>query len=152
VKSLLWVVLSLFVLALACNPSQQAQLEAEAIPYRVAATYQHTGREWKAVVVAPGSTDTELVVLAKQLHADFPETSFYIFDDDSGVQAYVDASVNYPSPDFPYPEEWTRQHEIGMINRMATGHASEGTFRMKWQLFGGEAHPTNPMSEITALE
>jgi hypothetical protein len=67
--------------------------------------------------------------LAKQLHAESPETPFRFFTDDKQFQKFMKWDLHYVSGAYPYPKEWTEKHYIAMLNRMGINR-----FEAKWQL------------------
>lgn len=119
---------------------------APRVEHRIASSYKAGGRDWKIIVVKQGLSDSELLTLARELHRMYSGVSMHVFDDDAQVEAYERWTVNYPSPDYPFPERWAKRHHVGMLNRMFEAGGP------RWQLFGGDAHPTSPQTRIADLE
>lgn len=116
------------------SPNERAAEAPPKVPYEVVATHTKGGQTWKHVVVAPLISDSDLIALAKELHAAFPKASFNIFDDAAQITAYVNWDKNYPSDAYPYPEGWLKKHHLGIINKMAERGGA------RWQLLGGDAY------------
>ena len=80
-------------------------------------TYQNIGMDWHNIQVKRKISNSDLTTLARYYHQQTPNDNYQFWRDDSQFEAYKDWDVNYPNPDYPYPEEWTDKHLAGVIRR-----------------------------------
>jgi len=80
---------------------------------------------WAYAILRNPPTDEELIDLAIELHAKYPETHFHVCDDPSGLSQLDRASDNL---NLLFPEHWYVRHYFGMINMV-----QDGGYR-KWRL------------------
>ncbi len=138
-----------------------------ALSYREVKSYQQTGQTWKMIVFSRKPTDDELKNAAREMHSKDKSSYFHLFDSDEKIQEYIDWDLNYgkvrdkdgqvklppdckdisycmnlvKNQDYAYkaPEDWMKQHELGLINEMGTSNGPQ------WQL-------STPLGEtITSL-
>ena len=109
-----WAALA-FVLACAVSGVAQEQ-PAFSIPFRELESYKKAGREWRNIVVDQKIKRDDLVRLARELHAAYPETPFRIFTDDEKFREFMQHDLRRPDPAYAYPEEWAERHYVADIN------------------------------------
>ena len=81
--------------------------------------------DWAYAVLRKPPTDEELIDLAIELHAKYPETHFHVCDDPSGLSQLDRAADNL---NLFFPENWYVRHYFGMINVIQDGG------HRKWRL------------------
>lgn len=109
------------------TPTPVSSLTPKKISYEPTKLYYTGDEKWQSVIITPGATKDEVLLLAKELHKNNPDIHYNIFDDNKELQAYIKWETSQNDPAVYYPEAWDKQHYIGMINQMLT---TEG---MKWQ-------------------
>lgn len=98
------------------------------VEYKELKGFINLDRAWIPILISPGMDDATLIRLAHQLHEKRKHSGYYIFDDASQVDQFVNATVNYPN--YPYPESWANQHFIATISQFAVDK------KLKWQIRG----------------
>lgn len=132
--------------ALQENNSGQQTAPSVSVKFKELKSYAKSGKTWRNIVIPSGTSQKDLIALAKELHAKDAKSSFHIFDDDAKFQEYMDWDINYgrikdtdgkikqidqcldvdycrtliqqEKYAFPFPEAWDKKHNIGMINQM----------------------------------
>ena len=90
---------------------------SEAIEHEIVTRYPLENWNCKAILVAPGISDTELTALATELRRSLPENIFQVFDDASQIENFVEWRTNAAKEDFVRPDEWISDHHIATIRR-----------------------------------
>lgn len=131
-------------------------IEKKLVEYRELQNYEKAGKTWKNIVIPSGTSQKDLIALAKELHKKDTKSYFHIFDDDAKFQEYMDWDINYGKVKdkdgknktidqcldiaycqklvqqqkyaYPFPEEWDNKHDIAIINEML------GSGGLKWKL------------------
>lgn len=113
------------------NPTQQPtptpSPQIKHLSHQDTPVYMIRAEKWQSVVITPGATKDEVLLLAKELHKNNPDIHYNIFDDNKELQAYIKWEISQNDSAVYYPEDWDTQHYVGMINLMLT------TKGMRWQ-------------------
>lgn len=99
------------------------------LSYEVTDPYWVGKERWKTIIVPRDTNLEELIDLAEEAHQKEPDTFFNIFDDKKELAAYKKWDISQNDPEVYFPEEWVKEHSVGLINKMLT---TEG---LKWQLY-----------------
>ncbi len=95
---------------------------------RELSSHRKGSRKWRNILVKADITREELIELAQEMHKRDSQTSFNFFNDDSQFKNYLQWEKYYPNKYYPFPEEWLKKHNLGMLNRM--GPVSDN----RWEL------------------
>lgn len=105
-----------------------------ALKIKLIHTYRNEGKVWRSYLVPKGTTETQLIALARKYRRDFPKDNAKYFDDDRLCWDFHD-SLNNPNSKIRFPVEWVNQHYLGMVNRMRQRDKNDNkTNVFKWQL------------------
>lgn len=133
------------------QPNETAQnigqaTEKKLVEYKELQSYEKSGKTWRNIIIPSGTSQENLISLAKDLHKKDSKNYFHIFDDDAKFQEYMDWDINYGKVKdkdgkiktidqcldiaycqslvkqqkyaYPFPEEWGNKHDIAIINEM----------------------------------
>jgi hypothetical protein len=95
------------------------------LPYQLMRSAMRRFPDWAYAILRKPPTDEELIDLAAELHAKYPQTHFHVCDDPGGLSQLDRASDNL---NLFFPENWYVRHYFGMINVIRDGG------RRKWRL------------------
>ena len=109
-----WAALA-FVLVCAASGLAQEQ-PTFSVPFRELESYTKGVRQWRNIVVDPKIKRGDLVKLARELHAAFPEARFHVFTDDWKFPEFMQHDLHSQDPAYPSPEEWAKKHYVADIN------------------------------------
>ena len=112
-----WAALA-FVLACAVSGLAQEAQPAFSIPFRELDSNTKGGREWRNIVVDPKIKRGDLVKLARELHAAFPEARFHVFTDDWKFPEFMRSDLHPGDPAHAHPGEWAKKHYVADIDRI----------------------------------
>jgi hypothetical protein len=89
-------------------------------------SYEQAGEKWRTIVLPPKLKKEQLIQLANALHRLDPESSFDLFDDDSGIERFI-RSLNSEDD---ISEAWEEKHFVATVQTMMDVHS----MKMQWQL------------------
>ena len=100
-------------------------------------SHEKAGRRWRNIVISPDNSVEALIALTKQLHAEDPRTSFWIYTDGNNQQfrRLILWDLHYAKADsaqYPYPKAWADRHNIAIINQFGAAQ------RWQLQILNGE--------------
>lgn len=120
-------------------PAPAPSAPAVAVPtYKDLGVHKMHEEMKRNILVAPGTSEAQLVALARQLHAEAPQQKVHIFDDDKEFKAYREWALHdvekTKDPRYPYPEKWVEQHEVGVVRIVVLPTTPGKPYAPKWCL------------------
>lgn len=137
---------------------QTSSVPTSNVKYKELTSYDKAGKTWRNIAIPSGTSQKDLIALAKELHAKDTKSYFHIFDDEAKFKEFMDWDINYGKvrdkdgkakqieqcsdiaycrtlvqqgkDAFPFPEAWATKHKIAIINEMMDTNSGNP----KWKL------------------
>ncbi len=81
-------------------------------------SYEKIGMDWHNIQVASNIKNNSLMVLAGIYHRENPTGNYNFWKGNSQFEAYKNWDINYPDPNYPYPEKWTDENLIATMHKL----------------------------------
>lgn len=150
------ILLALILLGLLSNKVEHKPPSSDP-RVREVGSYRENKATWKVLLVPQGLNKSELIDLARDVHARHPAINFDLFDNDSQMAAYLEHQNNplesYMRPEqmkYKYPKEFVLTHRIARITMVHD--RTDGKFI--WRLMDGvvESHLVVDDSSHTLID